>query len=147
MCGIAGYINWKGIGKETGVAEIVGGLRHRGPDDYGFWRSPDGLCELGHTRLSVIDLSSEGHQPMIDPLTKMQSFSMGRFIIFNCYVKNAKIKATISFQEVTQRSFWRFIEDTGQNVSNIYAVCSLLQYGMSQINSSFWLVIGLARNL
>jgi asparagine synthase (glutamine-hydrolysing) len=84
MCGIAGYINWKGIGKETGVAEIVGGLRHRGPDDYGFWRSPDGLCELGHTRLSVIDLSSEGHQPMIDPLTK-------NAIVFNGEIYNFQL--------------------------------------------------------
>jgi asparagine synthase (glutamine-hydrolysing) len=84
MCGIAGYINWKGIGKETGVTEIIGGLRHRGPDDYGFWRSPDGLCELGHTRLSVIDLSSEGHQPMIDPQTK-------NAIVFNGEIYNFQL--------------------------------------------------------
>lgn len=84
MCGIAGYINWKGVGKETGVAEIVGRLRHRGPDDDGLWRSPDGLCELGHTRLSVIDLSAEGHQPMIDPLTK-------NAIVFNGEIYNFQL--------------------------------------------------------
>ena len=66
MCGIAGI-----IAAETGrldlrsVAEqMQGTLMHRGPDDFGLFMSVDGLCALAHTRLSILDLSSAGHQPM-----------------------------------------------------------------------------------
>ena len=39
----------------------------RGPDDSGEWHSPDGRLSLGHRRLSIIDLSEHGHQPMLAP--------------------------------------------------------------------------------
>jgi len=39
-------------------------LAHRGPDDAGTWRSPDGAAVLGHRRLSIVDLSAAGHNPM-----------------------------------------------------------------------------------
>ncbi len=42
-------------------------LRHRGPDDAGLWVSPDAVVGLGHRRLSILDLSDRGRQPMIDP--------------------------------------------------------------------------------
>ena len=40
-------------------------LTHRGPDDSGLWMCPNGRVGLGHRRLSVIDLSTAGHQPMV----------------------------------------------------------------------------------
>ncbi len=39
-------------------------IAHRGPDDSGLWQSPDGRVILGHRRLSIVDVSSAGHQPM-----------------------------------------------------------------------------------
>lgn len=39
-------------------------LRHRGPDDDGTWTSADGAVAFGHRRLSIVDLSAAGHQPM-----------------------------------------------------------------------------------
>jgi len=60
MCGITGIIA-EGPSRET-VERMVDRLRHRGPDDSGVWQS-HGVC-LGHTRLSILDLSSAGHQPM-----------------------------------------------------------------------------------
>jgi asparagine synthase (glutamine-hydrolysing) len=60
MCGIAGVI---GAEAAPGIVETMTGLlRHRGPDDRGLW-GEEGVC-LGHTRLSIIDLSPGGHQPM-----------------------------------------------------------------------------------
>ncbi len=39
---------------------------HRGPDDAGVWVDPTGRCALGQRRLSIVDLSPLGHQPMVD---------------------------------------------------------------------------------
>lgn len=59
MCGIVGFI---GGGNEQDVSRMVGSLRHRGPDDKGIYCA-DGVG-LGHARLSIIDLTPSGHQPM-----------------------------------------------------------------------------------
>ncbi|MGZ0076725.1 asparagine synthase (glutamine-hydrolyzing) [Methylomonas sp. YC3] len=68
MCGIAGLIDWgAGFGKER-IASITRSIRdsmtHRGPDDAGIWVNESGNCALAHRRLSVIDLSADGRQPM-----------------------------------------------------------------------------------
>ena len=66
MCGIGGFL-WTGKGQgpfdfERSLWRMIGTLRHRGPDDQGVWH--DGVCGLAHARLSIIDLSPAGHQPM-----------------------------------------------------------------------------------
>lgn len=67
MCGIAGI--WH-LGStpaadlELRIRRMTEPLRRRGPDDRGEWISPDGDLALGHCRLSIIDTSSRGHQPM-----------------------------------------------------------------------------------
>lgn len=58
MCGIAGF-NWKDNAAIEAMAEA---MRHRGPDDRGSYL--DDNVSLGHTRLSILDLSPKGHQPM-----------------------------------------------------------------------------------
>ena len=58
MCGIAGF-NWK---DNAAIEEMAGAMRHRGPDDSGTYL--DDNVSLGHTRLSILDLSPKGHQPM-----------------------------------------------------------------------------------
>lgn len=63
MCGICGIVN---LDKEYISEEAVKGMAramvHRGPDDEGIYAAP-GVC-LGHRRLSIIDLSTAGHQPL-----------------------------------------------------------------------------------
>ena len=59
MCGIAGF-NWP---DQRMVKTMMDALRHRGPDDEGFHVS--GEVSLGHRRLSIVDLSKLGHQPMV----------------------------------------------------------------------------------
>lgn len=64
MCGICGLLDFSGARTEQGVIErMTNTLRHRGPDDRG--TCLDGPVALGHTRLSIIDLSDAGHQPMV----------------------------------------------------------------------------------
>ena len=67
MCGIAGTTARQGerVSPETLEAMALA-IRHRGPDDQGVWCSNDGRVGFGHRRLSIIDLSPAGHQPMHD---------------------------------------------------------------------------------
>lgn len=68
MCGIVGgYWNREDAGIEHRLEKALDALRHRGPNDKGFelGRTQDGIVVLGHTRLSIIDLTSGGHQPMM----------------------------------------------------------------------------------
>lgn len=84
MCGIVGYISKKNLSSnENVVNRMLHMIAHRGPDDQGVWVSQDNETALGQCRLSVIDLSSCGHQPMI-------SFD-GRFVlVFNGEIYNFK---------------------------------------------------------
>jgi len=47
------------------IRRAVGRIRHRGPDDTGFWTDPESAVSFGHARLSVLDVSPAGHQPML----------------------------------------------------------------------------------
>ncbi len=79
MCGIAGLVRWDGDKVDAEVERMVAALRHRGPDDAGvaFFDTIHGMslgsqpaeaahanAALGLARLSIIDLSPAGHQPM-----------------------------------------------------------------------------------
>ncbi|RUM90438.1 MAG: N-acetylglutaminylglutamine amidotransferase [Thiomicrospira sp.] len=65
MCGICGEIYWDGqMASETKLVPMLAELEKRGPDDGGTW--VQNHVGLGHRRLSIIDLSDGGHQPMLD---------------------------------------------------------------------------------
>jgi asparagine synthase (glutamine-hydrolysing) len=84
MCGITGF--WETPGKLEGnlnemAQNMANAIAHRGPDDSGAWSDPHAGIALGHRRLSIIDLSPAGHQPMAS--------SSGRFVIaFNGEIYN-----------------------------------------------------------
>ncbi len=63
MCGIVGSVDFSGRADPQAVQAAADLLRKRGPDDAGIW-SEDNVS-LGHRRLSIIDVSAAGHQPMI----------------------------------------------------------------------------------
>jgi len=64
MCGIVGTCGTH-IGRQV-VEDMTDSLAHRGPDDRGVWESSVFPVRLGHRRLSIIDLSDTGSQPMVD---------------------------------------------------------------------------------
>lgn len=88
MCGIIGVVSsagpvsqeWLRLGRDT--------LSHRGPDDLGEWWSADGRVGLAHRRLSIVDPTTAGHQPML-------SHSGELAIVFNGEIYN--------FQELRER--------------------------------------------
>lgn len=85
MCGIAGLLTTPpnfSAEKLGEIADKMGtSLRHRGPDDHGTWVDAGAGVALAHRRLSIVDLSAAGHQPMVS--------ADGRYvIIYNGEVYN-----------------------------------------------------------
>ncbi|MCR4989590.1 MAG: asparagine synthase (glutamine-hydrolyzing) [Lachnospiraceae bacterium] len=64
MCGIAGFCDSKRFDKQRNIEVMLNRMIHRGPDSGGTYFSEDGEVTLGHRRLSIIDVTSTGHQPM-----------------------------------------------------------------------------------
>ncbi len=80
MCGIAGLCNWKG-NIQKNINKMNDRMIHRGPDGGGSFIESDGSVALGHRRLSIVDLSPNGAQPMTS--------HSGRFVIaFNGEIYN-----------------------------------------------------------
>lgn len=70
MCGISGILPAETGATDALRQQIVSmnrAIRHRGPDDVGHWIDSEGRAALGHVRLSILDLSPLGHQPMTTP--------------------------------------------------------------------------------
>jgi asparagine synthase (glutamine-hydrolysing) len=85
MCGIAGFLDFSAGKGRAGLAaaatRMAATLRHRGPDDSGAWADETSGIALAHTRLSILDLSPEGRQPMHS--------ACGRYVIvFNGEIYN-----------------------------------------------------------
>ena len=80
MCGIAGFCNGFGDYKAQ-IQKMTDQITHRGPDSSGYWMAEDKTVVLGHRRLSILDCSETGAQPMVS--------HSGRYVIvFNGEIYN-----------------------------------------------------------
>ena len=130
MCGICGYISGQKYTPEI-LTEMNNTMIHRGPDDAGIYQTglSNGLyLGLGQRRLSILDLSSAGHQPML---------SDDRQVIL---VYNGEVYNYIELREELEAKGYRFQSacDT-EVILNLY-----LEYGidcLSMLNGMFGLVI------
>lgn len=100
MCGINGLFLSEGR-SATEMAPLIAAMNkalvHRGPDDEGYWHDRQGIIHMGHRRLSIIDLSSAGHQPMTS--------KAGDAIVFNGEIYNYKdLRKTLEDFESTSES-------------------------------------------
>jgi len=124
MCGIYGAlsINYKNIGQK-----FSNDLAHRGPDDKGLFLDQRNNLALGHNRLSIIDLSNNAHQPMIDE-------SKNYVLVFNGEIYNFKELRqelvslgynfnTNSDTEVVLKSFINWGEHCIQKFRGMFAFC------------------------
>jgi asparagine synthase (glutamine-hydrolysing) len=92
MCGLAGFLNldrrFDPEQAQNIVRAMAESMQYRGPDMDGQWASEDNHCHLAHKRLSIIDLSEDARQPMLD--------TTGRYaIVFNGEIYN--------FQELREK--------------------------------------------
>jgi asparagine synthase (glutamine-hydrolysing) len=98
VCGIAGIISPNGDNPSSLVSSMINAIRYRGPDDSGVWVDQSVGLALGHARLSILDLSPEGHQPMIS--------ASGRFVLsYNGEVYNfAELRSELEAGRIKFRS-------------------------------------------
>lgn len=85
MCGLAGFLDASAAAPaeemSASIKRMTATLTHRGPDDNGIWLDAKAGLALGHRRLSILDLSAEGHQPMVS--------GCGRYVlVFNGEIYN-----------------------------------------------------------
>lgn len=81
MCGFIGIASNRTVAHRDWLAVGSAAMTHRGPDDFGEWWSKDRQVGLAHRRLSIVDLSPAGHQPMQDE-------ARGLVIVFNGEIYN-----------------------------------------------------------
>jgi asparagine synthase (glutamine-hydrolysing) len=100
MCGICGVLafNDNFACDERVLVAMRDTMVHRGPDDAGVWRSPSGRAGLGHRRLSIVDVSPAGHQPMSNEDASV-------WVAFNGEIYNhAELRAELVARGHTYRS-------------------------------------------
>lgn len=107
MCGFVGFLGG-GPSDPTAnknlLARMADTISHRGPDDSGYWSDEDRRIGLGHRRLSIVDLSPAGHQPMRS--------ASGRYVIaFNGEIYN-HLQLRDQLRSVGKAPAWRGHSDT-----------------------------------
>lgn len=104
MCGIAGICGDGGDIREDLLWKMAYSLKHRGPDEQDIWCDRAGGIGFAHSRLSILDLSSSGHQPMVS--------HNGRFrMIYNGEIYNHLLLRR-ELQEAGSQPRWRGHSDT-----------------------------------
>ncbi len=124
MCGICGFFDPDASGGARVLEAMVATLAHRGPDDRG--TEFDGPAHLGHTRLSIIDLSAAGHQPMSLPDGSLRLSYNGE--IYNFQELRAELEALghafrgHSDTEVVLHAFAEWGEDCFARLNGMFAM-------------------------
>lgn len=104
MCGIAGYWANSLAAKAMQARDVANRLEHRGPDSQGRWIDSDAGVVLIHRRLSILDLSEAGHQPMV-------SLSKRYVLTYNGEIYNHReLRHELEALQVVKR--WRGSSDT-----------------------------------
>ena len=111
MCGFVGFFNDHNLSIES-FQKTINTLEHRGPDDAGNWADLDKKLFLGHRRLSVLDTSKSGSQPM-------QSSNKRYVIVYNGEIYNhLEIR-----EQIEKRSkdpiIWKSTSDTETLIESI----------------------------
>lgn len=103
MCGLAGLFS-RSLAAQDVLPAMLERIAHRGPDDRGLWADPEVGLSLGHLRLSIIDISPAGHQPMVS--------ATGRYVlVYNGEIYNhTDLRARLEAERASPP--WRGHSDT-----------------------------------
>ncbi len=153
MCGITGYYSFHKSISSTNILEMNQAIRHRGPDDEGFWMYSNGegasfsgndstqkikeqfpvLKEknsniaLGFRRLSIIDLSEKGHQPMLSKNEQIIITFNGEIYNFKKLRKELESLGhsfcSTSDTEVILKAYQEWGSSTFAKLDGMFAVC------------------------
>ena len=135
MCGLTGVFQPTGFAVSTCegiVRKSAENLSHRGPDDGGTWVDGDAGIALGHRRLSILDLSPAGHQPMIS--------ASGRYVIaFNGEIYN-HLEIRKELEVSKSPPAWRGRSDTETVLSGFdrWGIDSLLKKTVGMFAFALW---------
>ena len=124
MCGINGILSDSGlIDFESQIASMNKLLLHRGPDDQGMWLSDCGRVGFGHTRLSIIDTSKLGKQPMVSSSERFVITYNGEIYNFKELKKQYNIKCIgTSDTEVLLELIQKIgLQDTLKSIDGMFA--------------------------
>lgn len=154
MCGISGFFSPVNLRKSNVIAKMNHAIKHRGPDDEGFWLNSennngfyagqDSILEikeklpiipldedctiaLGFRRLSILDLSSKGHQPMSDEENEIIITFNGEIYNFKDLKKQLQEKGhTFSSEtdtEVILKGYQEWNTDVFEMLNGMFSIC------------------------
>lgn len=132
MCGFIGFSRIDGIDNQQIAQQMCQKIAHRGPDSEGIWQSEGVPVVLGHRRLSIVDLSAAGHQPMLS--------ATGRFVI----AYNGEVYNHLQLREMLQAEGysvqWRGHSDTETLLASIEAwgLVRTLQAAVGMFAFALW---------
>lgn len=131
MCGFAGTLGYSGC-DENSLRRMVATLYHRGPDDQGVWFDQGAAIGLAHARLSILDLSASGHQPM-------SSANRRYVIVFNGEIYN-HIKLRDELEQAGKVLDWRGHSDTETLLGCFHAwgIEATLQKSVGMFTFAVW---------
>lgn len=136
MCGFTGFFIAGASGSSDSMEAVVSrmalAIRYRGPDDAGAWVDAEAGIALGHRRLSIIDLSPAGHQPMLS--------SCGRFVLaFNGEIYNHLVLRS-ELEKSGVSPVWRGHSDTETLLAGFAAwgVEATLQRSVGMFSIALW---------
>ena len=136
MCGIGVHFN--SLGQASPLD--LGMIHHRGPDSRGEWRSPDGRCWLGATRLAIVDLSPTGAQPMTDSATGNVIVTNGE--IYNHLTVREKLGRYVEWRgPATRRRSSLATRAGATRLSNTSRECSPSPFTTLAAMNCFWRAI------
>lgn len=134
MCGFTGFLTSDATFGDLNdvVATMANRIRHRGPDDSGTWSDPGAGVALAHRRLSILDLSPAGHQPMVS--------ANGRYVV----VYNGEIYNHVDLRREVDKTcdapVWRGHSDTEVLLAalNVWGVEATLQRFVGMFAMAIW---------
>ena len=127
MCGITGLFSLNETPKDGLIQEMTKQLSHRGPDAEGFFSTPRGRCQLGHRRLSIIDLSTDANQPMTSDCGNYTMVYNGEVYNYESIRKKLEENPAISFHtssdsEVVLKAFIEWGPDFVSELNGMFSI-------------------------